>query len=160
MTTRAKKSCSSIPSAPLKENNGLSPPEPEAPDVPLPEDERPKRTREAAGAGEEDNDEAELSPNMIEMKQSACDIMHRSGHGSEEVFDRHFRTHFGASLVVATYVWELLLRESELPAEATMLRFFVVTDADDELRYRRSQLHEGCRCRRADFSRMGLVFHP
>ena len=60
---------------------------------------------------------------MIETKQSACDIMHRSGHGSEEVFDRRFRAHFGASLIVATYVWELLLRESELPVEATMLRF-------------------------------------
>jgi len=86
MTTHKKSH--SIPSAPSKENNVYSPPE--APDVLLPEDAHPKRTREAGGGDEED---VEMSPNMIEMKQSACDIMHHSGHGSEEVFDHRFHAH-------------------------------------------------------------------
>jgi len=121
--TMCKKS-HSIPTAPSKENNTLSPlniPLPPDNDDSLSEEDRPKWTQEAVMSMEDGEDE--MSPNMIEMKQSACNIMHRSGHGSKEVFDHCFRAHFGTLLVVSTFVWELFLWESEWLVEATMLRF-------------------------------------
>lgn len=71
----------------------------------------------------ENDEETEEWTAKREMEQAALQIMQRSSYQSEQVFDRCFRAHFGASLTVACFVWELLLREAELPNEATVERF-------------------------------------
>jgi len=77
---------------------------------------RPKRSRETEGP----------SQTEAAIIDAANKIMHRSGYGSETLFDRRFRSHFGVSTQVAAFVWDLLQVHGDLPSEdegATMERY-------------------------------------
>lgn len=49
---------------------------------------------------------ARIGSSRAEIIDAANLMFHRTGYGSELVFDRRFRAHFGASPQVAAYTWD------------------------------------------------------
>jgi len=76
-----------------------------------------KREREAVVA----KDGELRSPTEAAIIDAANIVLHRSGKGSSQIFDRHFRPHFGVSPFVAGRCWELLQQEQELTGQLTDL---------------------------------------
>jgi len=70
---------------------------------------KPKRQREAVVA----KDGELRSPTEAAIIDTANIILHRSGNGSSQIFDRRFRSHFGVSPFVAGRCWDLLQQEQD-----------------------------------------------
>jgi len=78
---------------------------------------KPKRKREAVVA----KDGELRSPTEAAIIDAANIILHCSGKGSSQIFDRCFCSHFGVSPFVAGHCWELLQQEQELTGQQTDL---------------------------------------
>lgn len=84
---------------------------------------RPKRLRDDDILHRDDAD-AEAESSYAKIIDVAKNMLHRSGHGSDLVFERRFRSHFGASPKVVAYTWDLLRQKDvDLDAGATIDRF-------------------------------------
>jgi hypothetical protein len=84
---------------------------------------RSKRTRDEDILHHDDNG-ADAESSHAEIIDVAKRMLHRSGHGSDLVFERRFRAHFGASPQVVAYTWDLLRQNDvDLDEGATIDRF-------------------------------------
>ena len=89
--------------------------------------ERPKRLRENDFGGDTDDPvaiEEGFTKTEAEISAAANRMLHRSSSGSDMLYERRFRAHFGVSPQVAARTWDLLQsRGDPQPDEATIDRF-------------------------------------